>query len=375
MQRGQASLEYVAVVAVVAVVLAVGAAVAGADAIPRAVAADVHRAFCLVAGGDCMDGAPRPCTTGTRSQAQEKRLKAILARLADGRTVLTEERSDGTVAVTVTDTVEALGGPRITKAVTGKLGARLSAGRRWVVADAAAARRLVDGLDRLSVGEAGRGAVRFLVGGSGDERFLRFGTRGEASGALNALGLRGEALAGLTAGARVSADRRTLELAGDGGISGAFAAPFGAVAGTGVREVAVELTFDRDRRPVELLVRGHADVRGTVRVGQARATGGDRLEAEARLDLTEPRARALADAFLDRPTPARAAALGRHLAGAARIDVRLYATTHAERSGGPTKLGVGYETFTATDTATLVEAYGREPGLGWSRRLDCLGPA
>ena len=62
----------------------------------------------------------------------------------------------------------------------------------------------------------------------------------------------------------------------------------------------------------------------------------------------------------------------------ATADLRAYATDRSEQvSGGRVALGaeLGYERVTAIETARLVAAAGREPGLGWSRRLDCLQPA
>jgi hypothetical protein len=383
MERGQASLEYVAVIAVVVLVLAAGAAVAGAGAVPKAVAAQVHRAYCLVAGGDCLgDEGPRPCTVRTRGGASERRVKAWLAKLADGRSVLTEEHSDGTATVTLLDLGEALGGPRLPKGLEGRLGGRLTAGRRWSLPDAAAARRLVaqlDDEDRLPAGEVARGAADFLRGeGGADERFVRFGTRGEGSAAFRALGV-AEALAGIAGGLRIdrATGRRTVEVIADRAAAAGLSEAFATIAGGIEREMTIEAAFARDGTPLELTVRRGADVHGQMRLGPlADAKGGNRAEVEARLDLTDPRARALATTFLDRARHAdpdalsAAADLGRHLVRNARLDVRLYATTHDERTKG-----VVIETTTTAETARLLEAYGRDPLTGWSRRHDCLGVA
>lgn len=373
MQRGQASLEYVAVVAVVTVALALGAAVTGAEAVPRAVAAQVERAFCLVSGGDCLgDRGPRACTVRARTGARERRLKAIVVRLADGRLVLTEERSDGTVAVTVGDHGEAMVSVSVPGAARGMAGARLSAGRTWVVPDSASARRVVDrqNRDRLPVGEVGR----YLLDrddGDDHERFVRFGPRGEAAGGLRALGLHGEALAQIAAGVRIerASGRRTLELRGDGAVGGALSAPLVGLTGEGRREVAIEVMLDGDR-PVELTVRNVLDVHGTVRVGPGHAKGGNRLEADVRLDLTQPHAGALVRELLEHPTVPRAVVIGRYLLEHGRIDIRLYSTTNATKRRGRV-----VETVESTQDSRLIEAYGRDPGMAWTRRLDCVGVA
>ena len=374
MERGQASLEYVAVVALVTAALGVVAAVAGAEAIPAAVAAQVHRAFCIVEGGDCLsDEGPRPCVVRARAGGRQNRVSLVVARAADGREILTEERSDDTFAVTVTDTGEATAGRKIASGVIGRLGARLSAGRRWVVADRAAAARLVariEAEDRAPVGEALSETVDFLQGEGEEERFARFGSRGEADAVLR--GLRIDAAAGFVAGARIDgrSGRRTLELRSDGEAAAALAAPLAKLTGAGHREITLEAVVDPGRGPVELTVKLAAGARGAATVAGVGARGGHRVEADARLDLAEPRARALAGALLRDPTPANAAALGAHLRDRARIDVRRYATTHDEERDR--RLLVG-ETVETLDTARLVDAFGREPGGAWTRRLDCTG--
>lgn len=376
MEHGQASLEYVALAGLVALVLAVGAAVSDASAIPRALASHVHRALCLVSGGDCLGpGGPQPCVVRARERASDRRVKAWLARLGDGRSVLVEERSDGTAAVTVTDMGEALGGPRLPKRLSGRLGARLSVGRRWVVADAEAARALIAGLerDRLPGMDLGRELVGFLRGAGDGERFVRFGTRGEAEVTLPRLGL-GRVDAGLAETLRVDgrSGRRTVELRSEGAAFTRLRTPLAGVTGLAARELAVEAAYTRGGEPLSLTLRLTGDVHGAI---DGRARGGGRVEADVRLDLTDPRARELAAAFLDRARDGdagaldAAAALARHLVRHARIDLRRYATTRDERRDG--RLLGTVETVEATETAVLVDAAGYEPGIGWSPRFDC----
>ncbi|MDX6715800.1 MAG: hypothetical protein QOH30_2358, partial [Baekduia sp.] len=52
-QGGQASLEWLAVVALVATVLGLGAALAQAGYVGRRVTREMARAVCLVGAGDC----------------------------------------------------------------------------------------------------------------------------------------------------------------------------------------------------------------------------------------------------------------------------------------------------------------------------------
>jgi hypothetical protein len=132
------------------------------------------------------------------------------------------------------------------------------------------------------------------------------------------------------------------------------------------------------RRSAEL--HGEVALRGPAAGGAALAglptgaEGGGLVEAEARLDLTDPTVRALAARLLHGDLGA-APALANHVADHARLDVRVFATDHDERSGGLSVGGNGYETLDRTDTARLVYAAGRDPGLPWARRIDCVGVA
>lgn len=396
-ESGQAGVEYVAVVAVVLALVAAafGAAPDTAAQVPRAVAASFARGFCLVSGGDCLgEDGPRPCVVTSTERGREKRVFAAVARLADGRSVLLEQRSDGTVAVTVVRFDEAgaavTGGPEVRlgrKGFKASLDAVVSGragdGRRWVLPDRAAAGRL---LERLS-GEDGDlgggigGIARFLAGreGDADQRFVHFGARGEAIGTLRALGMgaNGTAILDLASGVRV--DRRTGErtffLSRDRALVAELRGPLTRATGGLARDGTVELTLDRRNRPVALVVRASGAAEGALKLGPFAAAGGDRVEAEARLDLADPAVRALAGELLRRPSPGVARALVARFADRARLDVRAYATTHDETTKGAA-LGfvvkAGYEQIRTVDTARLVAAAGREPGLGWSRRLDCV---
>jgi Flp pilus assembly pilin Flp len=398
MERGQATVEYVAVVTVLAVVLAaaLGVLPGAAREIPDAVAAAIHRAICVVSGGDCFGaGGPRPCVLGRASRAHEKHLAIGIGRLADGRVVVREERSDGTVAVTVgrfdsagvgivAGAEASVGGRQVKGSLEAVVSGRAGDGRRWVLPDGAAADRLIERLaeDDGGVGGGLGGIVDFARGEGGDgadERFVRFGVDVEATGALKALGLGASArgLRALSDGVRVDrrTGERTLFLERDHGVTGALTAPLTRLGGGLGREVGAELTFDRDGRPVRLLLRAAGASDGSAKMGPYASAGGDRVEAEARIDLTEPGTRALAGRLLDHPSAATARELAGHLVDRARIDVRTYATTHDERRKGASAglFGkLGYEEIETLDGARLVSAAGREPGQGWARRLDCV---
>src|SRR3954467_3129841 len=99
--RGQASIEYLGVVALVALVLGALAvpALAGQD-VAGAVLAQVRRALCVVSGGDCEEDR-RPCPVDTRGVRESQHGSVGFLRYGQDRLTMREARSDGTVAVTV----------------------------------------------------------------------------------------------------------------------------------------------------------------------------------------------------------------------------------------------------------------------------------
>ena len=387
-ERGCASVEWVALLAVVvgALLAAVGSSLGVAPSLPRAVAATFERAFCLVSGGDCLGGRPRPCVVRSHERSRERRASVAVLRLADGRTVLREDRSDGTVVLTVEDVAGAgarvgatagIGGAKASVGVGGD--ARGGRGRRFVVAGGPVADRL---LARL--GEEHAGARGVVDGGDEalvvDERWWAVGSGAEAEAELRIKGLGGDARLDGTLVAAVRERPRTGEmtvvLRNESELMAVLSGPLARLAGGTTAEYAAELGLDRDGEPVALTVRVARGVHGDVTFGPLRSGGGDRVEAEARLDLTDPGARALARDLLK---PSRGVGAARALAGRlaerARIDVRLYATDRREKSRGAGLGLLGYEVVEVDRTGRLVDAYGREPGMGWVRRIDCVGVA
>ena len=387
-----ATLEYAALAVLVSVVLVVGGAAVDAHAVGAAVGGQLRRAYCVVAGGDCFArGGPRPCVVRSSSARAEHRVALTLVRLRDGRTVLLEELSDGAFRVSLTLSSGAgagveLGldarvlGRRVRAGVSAEAGGDLAYGQTFVVADAAAAKRLMRRLEHEGPPALGAlpGLADFLRGRGDDgeaERTAMVTSRGDAQAAREALGLgpRAAALGTITHSVRL--DRRTGDRAlglrvGREVLASAGAALAQAGAGA-VAAGGVELVLDRDRRPRELIVRGTGGVHGEAKLASGGVAVGDLREVQARLDLTGPRTRALAARLLDGDLRALRA-LGEHVRRDARIDVRHYATTRDEDAFGGKALGTGVQRYRLDETARLVAAEGREPGLGWSRRLDCV---
>jgi hypothetical protein len=163
-QRGQASVEWLAVVALVAVMLGLGAALAQAGYVGRRVTREMARAICLVGSGDCRRD-QEPCVVGSRATSQGMALHLLFFRLGEDKLGVIEERSDGTFAVTLEDGMTGgLEGSNGLKAGfhVGKIGlsiggevtaavlARLGRGRTWIVGSRTEAQRI------LGQGDAGR---------------------------------------------------------------------------------------------------------------------------------------------------------------------------------------------------------------------------
>ena len=144
-QRGQGTVEYVAIIALVALVLA--AAVAGAaglgPGIGNAVVGQVRHALCIVAGRACEEQvAERPCVVRTARDERRESVSLGFVQLGAGRVVLRERLSDGTLRLTV-----------------------LHRGRAGVTAGFGSSTRVRVGGVEVDVGAHAQGTVAGLVGG------------------------------------------------------------------------------------------------------------------------------------------------------------------------------------------------------------------
>ena len=157
-ERGQATLEYVGVIAVVVLVVAVGSVAMSAPGYVNATVGGVRKALCIVTGRECRSLEERPCVV--RSRSNDKTVSANIAfiRLQDGRLLLQERLSDGRIRITVTDKAKTGGELGIGVGADVNLGplkldASLQAnatllglygrGKTYVVRDAGQAQRLV----------------------------------------------------------------------------------------------------------------------------------------------------------------------------------------------------------------------------------------
>jgi hypothetical protein len=167
---GQASTEYIAVVAVVALVLVVTGAAVTAPSIVNGVGAGFQRALCEVTGESCATVEPKACVVRTAGTDVSATAKLTFVRIGRTTALLRSVSSDGTVTLTLLDHVDAgltagvgasgrlqLGGLDLSNGALAQVAvvARLGGGRAWKVKDADAADRLQRKLIEVIVGRTG----------------------------------------------------------------------------------------------------------------------------------------------------------------------------------------------------------------------------
>jgi hypothetical protein len=420
--RGQASLEYIAVVAVVALVLVVAGAAVAAPSIVNGVGHGFQQALCSVTGEDCATVVPKPCVVRAAGTDVNASVKLTFVKLGRTTALLRAVSSDGSVTLTLMDNVDAgltagvgadghlqVGGVDLSTGATAQLGAvaRLGGGRTWKVADAAAADRLQRKLIEVIVGRTGSTlpvvgpvlhlAQKLLDVGSGRDlpRPVSRTLKGKVSVSATVKGPFGtelQAAAGVALGATQNLvdGGGTVLLDLDGGVSAAIA---GGLGGLGIGGgVGVHVTLDRHGRPtlLALVASGRLDMAaaakaklpGTLSAGDTRQAT---AEITASLDLTVPAnlavarrlLRALSPGHHDDLSPA-AGALAELVAQAGRLEVTRYGR-HEHKIGAGAQAGLGAEaafdvSLTRSD-AELLDAWTRPGGGLWERRADCLAVA
>lgn len=396
--RGQATVDYVALIAVLVVLLtvALGLATGARAGIVNAVGGQIRHALCIVGGGPCPDRAPRPCSVASRRDARHHALSLVVLRADHDRYVLREEMSDETI--------------RLTVARSGALGAEIASGARArltvggrKVAIANEARTGVQGVlarGRVFVAHDEHEAaalMRAIADGddppaSAHEVFYDGGVRGLVTlGVGNSLA--GASLRGL-AGAMIGArrDRRTdeLTLAVNAGSSGwgALTLALGGPVATEQRAVNLALTLDRRRRPTELSLSASGTLAGgalppslaRALAGRRSAASADRrgrrFELAARLDLHDPLVASAWQRFRGDPASGTAiSALGEVIRDRAHLDLRTYSTNSTSR-GASVGIGqivqVGGEYEHTIENSRLLSASSRPSGGLWEERVDCL---
>jgi len=398
-QRGQASVEYVGLIALVAALLVAGGIAAFGPALAERVVEGFRRALCAVTGGAC-DLGREPCVVASEEVRERGEVTALVVSVGRDHAVLRERRSDGSVLVTVIDGldagVEVAGGGegalRVGRrelgagsALRGALIAEGGGGRTWLARDAREAEAIV-----AAIGSDGR--LRWLtapyrtVGGvlglrgepEAAEVYLEGGVRARGAGEL-ALPWADAQLRAVVAGAggvrwNRHSGERTFYLARSGELAGALASVLGD-AGGGVRgDGRLALTLDRRGRLLRL----------TGLAAYERSDGRDRgrrTELEATLALDDPaRAAAVRTLLLGLATRGAGRGLALHgllarLRAEGRIDRRVYATARDDAGLGGRLTAAGALRAQALRTTTgtrLLDAASRASGGPWLRRDDCL---
>lgn len=392
----------------VTAVLGVAALAADASGVPASVHHQLLRALCVVRGGDCeQDRTACPIALDRKEDAAGVRI--LVFRVGGDRTIVREERSDGTIAVTVAygrqSGFEAGAGVRLAVSVGHGgigLGGELTAsavatrehGYTWLLRSPRAADALVGHLGwsrgrlerEIANGRVAAPDFHYAHGGVAVEG----GAARTGPGLGGSLGLSSEDVKGTRVDARTG--RRTLyvQRTVDGWLS--LTAGRGGV--TGARRVRERyaVTYDRDGRPLDLMVmttgRYRASIDLPVRLqpalGLLSAPNGRARTyvEEAHLDLTDPESLRAAAAFLRDPRaagPPAASALRQRLDTAAVVHARTYDADErrygAEGSVGIEGLRVGAGASRTLEDSRLAGATTRGLDGVWRRRADCLARA
>jgi hypothetical protein len=413
-ERGQAGLEYVGVVLLVAVVLGAVAMVADGSGIAQAVDRQMLRALCIVRGGDCdQDRAWCPVATDRRRDIMAARI--LVFRVGTEETIVREERSDGTTAITVVYGKEAglevgegvrvglslghgelgLGGELTAAAVASR-----ERGYTWVLQDVHAVNALVprlgvsrSKLERLIASRRlPAPTLRYEHGGARVDGELLGGTTIGGALVLSSEDVSGTRVNALTHRTTVYVQRTV-----DGSLSLTHEGSGAAAAQTDRERYAI--TYDARGRPIDLMVmttgtfRVSADLPNRVQpaVGLLEVpTGHGRVYVEeTHLDLTDPESLRLASAFVEQvrhpdklalgPAVAIAAALRRRLDSDGIVHARTY--DYDERNYGIDVsaaiegVGLGAELSRVHEDTRLVAATTRGLDGVWRRRGDCLARA
>ena len=414
---GQASAEYVALLAVVCAVVAGAAAVGSVPPLAAQVARQVKHGICLVAGGICTPGEARaaglgPCLVRVRTDRERLGGRVLVVKVGRGDSFLVQRRSDGTAAVSFADggAVGASFGLGLhftghRADVRGGGGLQFASGRTWEFPTVAAASRFVR---RWAHTETLTGELRGILPGGAhppapDSTYKEGGAYGEFTAAV---GLRPgtEASLGAELGAVMG---RRIEPGGrvtwydrvDGETAGQLGVVLGALQRHDAAQAAFEVTTVHGR-PAQLRVSAAARVHGELappgpvssladlgkRLEGVRSSPGGhgrRLEAEVSLDLTDPANLAAVQDVVQMlglrapPTdwPRRVRALAARLDAEGAVDVRVFRERLAQNGlgadvGAAAGFGAGYDR--TEEARELLAAWSLRAGGRMREREDCV---
>jgi hypothetical protein len=415
-QSGQASIEWVALIALVAVVLGAAGALTFGGLGPK-VGWAIRRGICTVSAERCPRPPPDradlpPCPVKRSSREQDFHVELSFIDLGGGLGVQEEATSDGRVTVTFTNSGNGggavgvgasfqLGSVKADAGVSAAASVKFTAGKSWTFPDQAAADRFVkrygsdQDLARHVLNDARR--LCFFCGLFGvhgppkpppaDVTYLEGGlhlTLGAEAKAIWGAHLSADLEAAIGHSDERATGRHTVYLRVGDTASGELFASSGFGLTAGVSGVA-QLTVDRRGRPLSLrleLVTTHASLH---QQPSYRGPGGDSpqllkdlqgegmvKELEADLDLTDPAAAAAARTFLH---GGGSAALTRAIAAHGSTTLRTFAADSSSGGVGATLALVaeaGGGLSHSSQHLKLTGVYTRLPGLGFLPRADCL---
>lgn len=423
--RGQSTVEYVAVLALVAVLIIAAGAAAMAPTYANATLGGFQRALCIVTGRACRSLEQQACVVRSNSEGRSVTATIAFVRLEDGRLLLQERLSDGRIRLTVT-TKDGIGGEIGVGASAGVnfKGLRLDAsatanaallglyghGKSYIARDAGEAQRLVHAIED---GHAPEPDVTFHEGGLRGEAAATAsagaglggrvgGGKDDAKGAGEEDGEAGreiktspvaEVSAGLNAtlaraiGHRV--DHRTGEttwyLRADNEVSASAGA---SIVGVGKAKAdasayangLLRVTTDRRGRIVEVgaLATYGAGAGYTVTGGPKGTVGDRRHELEITADPDDPSILAALSQVRRHPGVDALKALTSAVYEHGRVDRRTYEVDNdSEGFDGSVALGAkfGGGVEHTAETSRLVDAETRPPGGLWEKRFDCVDRA
>jgi hypothetical protein len=383
---GQAAVEYIAVVALVAIVFAVaGAFVLNGRAIAAATVAQLRRGLCIVEGHDCADP-HEPCSVSSHRSGDDLNVDVAVVRLAGGSAALVDHRSDGKIAVTVTDHVDGgisldvgghlkVGGkPAIGGELRAAALASLGHGTTYEVRNDRQAEALLRLLGRPkvdpnlytpAVSAYWRRVEAVLPRIPAPTSHYR---QVEGKLSLSAAIFTADAVAGMRDDTVTG--RKTYYL------KAGVALDAGEV-GNGSLNGRVAVTTDRSGRPVDLMVMGAGELNASVDLpvalqsvaGHLQAGRGRSWELEGHLDLTQPGRPAVGALLSD---PAR---LMRLVMGDGLVQMRGYGSNESAvgidaKAKGGIGFGGGFEHRTSSQRLLAALDHTRE-GF-WVPRYDCL---
>jgi hypothetical protein len=399
---GQASIEWVGLVALVCVLLALGPALAHASFVGAHITRAYARALCIVRGGDCARDT-EPCVVSSRQREHRAGLDIAVVHLGGSMLGFVQRRSDGTVMVTAALSGSAgvtagygikglkIPGLDLNGALDASQIATLKGARTWVVPSMGAADDLLHGLThhpwRLPPADFKQHDVDLLSTLHAGMALKLFGIGGDLAGADFSQARHVSTVVDQRTGHKILAIQPHREWSAEvgGGVLG--------VSGGDAGE-RYEVELDRSGDPLDLRVvatgafNGTQDLPATLApvagMLQASGRGARSYEVTAHLDLTDPAnlaaARKLMHAITARTphvegTPEPSQELRRRIDEQGDIEARVLDTVdgisdHGTEVASGEKLG--YSLHAETVHTRLLAAASRGLDGNWITRDDCV---